>query len=131
MDQETIMRAQVIEQKVHEIEQNLEVVNEQINELEIFRKSLDNFDKSESKEMLASLGKGVYAKTEVKEKDLLVNVGRDIYVKKSAKETMAVIAEQSARLIEVRQQLTMRAEAYGNAFQEIIAQLQASQGSQG
>lgn len=127
MDQETIMRAQMIEQKVNEIEQNLEVVNEQINELENFKKSLDNFDKSNSGEMLASLGKGVFVKTEVKDKELLVNVGRDIYVNKSAKETMAVIAEQSARLNEVKQQLMMRAEAYSNAFQEIIAQLQASQ----
>jgi prefoldin alpha subunit len=128
LTQETIMRAQMIEQKVHEIEQNLEVVNEQINELEAFKKSLSNFDKSDNNELLASLGKGVYAKTEVKEKELLVNVGKDIYVKKSAKETMAVIAEQNARLMEVRQQLTMRAEAYSNAFQEIIAQIQASQG---
>lgn len=119
----------MIEQKVHEIEQNLELVNEQIAGLENFKKSLDDFDKSDNKEMLASLGKGVFVKTDIKEKELLVNVGKEIYVKKSAKETMAVISEQSARLNEVKQQLMMRAEAYSRAFQEIIAQIQASQGS--
>lgn len=124
MDQEILMRAQEIEEQAKQIEQNLEIVSQQIEELNDFKETLENFDLSKDKEMLSMLGKGVYAKTEIKEKELFVNVGANIVVKKSPKETIRVIEEQLKRLKEVKMQLEAKNRAYANAFQELVQEIQ-------
>jgi prefoldin alpha subunit len=127
MDQELIMRAQEMEQQAREIEQNLEIVSQQIDELIGFRETLENFNASNDKEMLSMLGKGVYARTEVKEKELFVNVGANVVVKKTPGETIEVINGQVKRLKEVRMQLQAKNQAYAQAFQELIAEIQEAQ----
>jgi prefoldin alpha subunit len=127
MEAEMIMRAQQIEQEAKEIEQNLEIVTQQISELSDFKKTLEDFDSAKDKEMLSSLGKGVYAKTEVKDKELFVSVGAGVIVKKSPKETLKVIEEQVRRLKEVKMQLDAKGQAYAYAFQQLLMELQEAQ----
>ena len=122
-----IIKAQQIEQQAQEIAQNLEIVEQQIVELNDFSKTLEAFDKVEDKEMLSLLGRGVYAKTELREKELFVNVGAGIVVKKSPKETLKVVTEQLKRLKEVRMQLNAKNQAYAYAFQQLLMELQESQ----
>jgi prefoldin alpha subunit len=124
MDKEILIRAQQIEQEAKEVEQNIEIVEQQIGELKEFRHTLENFDKSNEKDMLSMLGKGVYAKTEIKEMDLYVNVGANIIVKKSPKDTIKIIDEQTKRLGDVRMQLKTKGRAYAHAFQQILEGIQ-------
>ncbi|MBS3090909.1 prefoldin subunit alpha [Candidatus Pacearchaeota archaeon] len=127
MDEEVILKAQMIEQQSNEIEQNLQLINQQLDELDKFKETLEDFDKKKSNEMLSLLGKGVYAKTETKEKDLFVGVGANIFVKKSPEETIKVIESQLSRLKEARIQLMERAEIYANAFRQLIEEIQKEQ----
>ena len=81
-----------------------------------------------SKEILSSLGKGVYAKASVTGKDLFVGVGADIYVKKTSVETIKVIEEQLKMLNEARMELLARVESYGLAFKELLSEIQMAKG---
>lgn len=130
MDQELILKAQILEQQSNEVEQALEGINQQIQELEQFKDSLKGFEEHDG-EMLSLLGKGVYAKTKLVEKELFVGVGADIFVKKTAKETVKVIDVQLIRLKEAKTQLRARAESFAIAFQELLGEMHRSQQKEG
>jgi prefoldin alpha subunit len=102
---ELMMKMQESYQQSREIEEKLQIIDQQIVELQRFEISLNDMDKNESKEMLASLGKGVFVKSEMKKEKLFVDVGAGVYVRKDVDDAKKVVLEQLKRLGELRIQL--------------------------
>src|SRR3989344_6886921 len=102
MDQETMLKASFLERQTQELEQYLEFIDSQINELELFKENLAVLSKSEEKEILSSLGKGVFLKGNMTEKKLFVEVGSGVVLRKTPKETQETISLQVKRLKELR-----------------------------
>ena len=97
IDQETIFKAQYLQQQMQQISENIEFLNKEIQELDVFNHSLKHLSNVKEKEMFASLGKGVYLKSQIEEKsekELLVEVGARVLVKKTPEETQEIIKKQ-------------------------------------
>jgi len=124
MNEEIIMKAMQFQKKAEETEKNLEFVEEQINELEEFKKNLENLENSKEKEILASLGKGVFIKSEIKDKELFVNVGAGVVIKKSLNGTKKVIEEQIKKFLNARIQLNSELETYRQELVRLINELE-------
>ncbi|MEK6855148.1 MAG: prefoldin subunit alpha [Nanoarchaeota archaeon] len=124
MEDDIVYRAAMLQQQSEEIESRLQFVNEQIQELEQFSGDLRVLDKNDNKEILASLGKGVYAKSELKDKKLFVQVGAGVVIKKSINETVEVIGEQIKRFEEARVQLKMQLESYAQELKRMVAEVE-------
>ena len=124
MEEDIVYRAAMLQQQSEEIESRLQFVNEQIQELEQFSGDLRVLDKNDNKEILASLGKGVYAKSELKDKKLFVQVGAGVVIKKSINETIEVIGEQIKRFEEARVQLKMQLESYAQELKRMVAEVE-------
>ncbi len=124
MEDDIVYRAAMLQQQSEEIESRLQFVNEQIQELEQFSGDLRVLDKNDNKEILASLGKGVYAKSELKDKKLFVQVGAGVVIKKSINETIEVIGEQIKRFEEARVQLKMQLESYAQELKRMVAEVE-------
>lgn len=92
--EELLIKLSLLEQQANEIAQKIEAVDNQISELESLRLSLIKIEKSQGKEMLAPLGRGIFLRTEIKDEKLFVNVGSRILVKKSFKESAEIIEKQ-------------------------------------
>ncbi|HLC31652.1 MAG TPA: hypothetical protein VJK51_03215, partial [Candidatus Nanoarchaeia archaeon] len=94
MDQEQLQKAQMLEYHLKQTEQQLELVKQQYAELEQTQAQLEALETNDTKEILASLGKGLYLPTTIREKRLFVEVGAGVIVRKTPEETKKVVQEQ-------------------------------------
>jgi len=127
LNQETLMKANFLQKEAQEMEQRLEMVEQQIQEYESFDLSLKELSKSNEKEILSSLGKGVHIPAQLKSKELFVEVGQGFLVKKKISEVLETIEEQTKRLNEARMQMRTRIEIYNSALQGIVSQIEQMQ----
>jgi len=118
------------QQESEEAEKKLGVIEEQIHELEHFAKGLDEIKKIGGKEVLASVGKGVFVKAEAKDDGLFVNVGAGVFVKKSAVETKGVIEDQVRKFKHVRIQLMQEIENYACELRLMLEELEKEKAGQ-
>ncbi len=88
----------MLEQESNKIEEQISLINQQIEELEILKSSLEKLGETKEKEILASFGKGIFFKSELKEKELFVNIGAGIVVRKKPKQTAEIVQQQVAQL---------------------------------
>ncbi len=124
MNEELLVRAQTLQNESQEVEQNIKIINEHIEDLAKFAENLDSLDKSEEKEILASIGRGVYIKSKIDEdKKLFVEIGAGIIVKKTPAETKKVIAEQLKKFEEAKLQLRTQLELYAREFRKMVEDL--------
>jgi len=126
--QEIIMQLSMLQQQAEKIEEQIKMINQQILEIEALREALDKLETSKDKEILASMGKGVFIKAEVKSKDVLVNVGNNIIVKKTPEETKQIISHQIGQLAEFKQQFMIQLQDTQMQLQDLVMSAQASQG---
>ena len=127
MDQELMFQAQLLQEEAQKVDGQLETVNQQLGELTQFNASLSTFDSSDQKEMLSSLGKGIYAKTNLVSKELYIEVGSGVVVKKTPKQVSEVIEDQLKKLNQMRIQLLGQKEIVQRSMMELIEELQRSQ----
>ena len=124
VNQELFMRATILQQQSQEIEQNLQIIDNQISEMDAFSKNLSDLSDSNEKEILASIGKGVYIKANLENKDLFVDVGAGTIVKQTPGETREIIDSQIPKLREARIQLTAQLESFHAQFHELVQEIE-------
>jgi prefoldin alpha subunit len=120
MDQEIIMKLQEANIKSEQYSEQLNVISQQIKELDNFREVLEKLDKSDEKEILSSIGKGVFVKSEIKEKTFFVDVGAGVFVRKSLKDTGEVLENQIKRLHEMKFHLSNEMDVMNSEIEKII-----------
>ena len=110
MNQEQLIQFQAIEQEAQQLEQQLQLVEQSLIEMQNLSSSLDELEKTDKKEILANIGRGIYIPAEIKDKTLTVEVGNKVFVKKSIAETKKIIEDQVEKLDSVREQISDRIE---------------------
>ena len=105
MNQEKLMQLQVIEQEASQLEQQLQIIEQHISDMQKINLGLDEIEKTEDKEILANIGKGIYIPAQIKSKDLIVEIGSKNFVKKTIPETKKIVEEQLKKLIEFKHQV--------------------------
>ncbi|MBM3233341.1 prefoldin subunit alpha [Candidatus Pacearchaeota archaeon] len=131
MDAELIYKAQALQKQIEEMQAHADLIEREMGELVRFKNDLELLEKSQKKEVLSSLGKGVFMKTERVEKELFVEVGAGIIVKKTPLETRAIIDAQLKKITEARLHALSKLELYHQAMQNLIRAIQEQQGTEG
>jgi len=103
--QEILFKLSVLEQHTNQLQQQLEAVDQGIIELESLDLDLNELIGAEGKEVLTSVGKGIFTRTKLLSENLIMEVGGGNFVKKSVPETQKVIKEQIKKLEEVKEEL--------------------------
>ncbi|MFH1249064.1 MAG: hypothetical protein V1660_02840 [archaeon] len=117
-DQEKFYRLNILEQQAIQMQQQLEILDQQIIELQLMKLNLDEIDKSKEKtEILSSIGKNVYIKTELKNKELYVDIGAKTVIKKSIADTKVLIDKDINSLNETRKRIM-------DEFNQLAAEIQ-------
>jgi prefoldin alpha subunit len=99
-EQELMMKLGMFEQQIHQLQQQLQAVEQGIVELTSLNFGLDELKKG--REILSPIGRGIFAKTELMSEDLTVDIGSKNFVKKNIPETKKIIQEQVKRLNEIK-----------------------------
>lgn len=123
--EELLENAIFLKQQSEEIEKQLNFVNEQLQEMEHFVEKLNILEKSDEKEFLANVGRGVYVKTERKPGEkLFVEAGAGVVLRKTPKEAKEIVSEQIKKFNEARIHLTAQLETCATQFGEMIRQVE-------
>lgn len=103
--------------------EQLKLVDQQISELSLFGEELEVLIQKNNSEILAPIGKSVYAPVIVNtEKKLLVEIGAGYLVNKNIDETKMVIIEQKKRLESFKIQISSELDNLTKELQSLIAQ---------
>lgn len=119
MQEELLSKAQFLQKKAEEIEQNLYFVSQQISELNEFTRSLNALSENKERKILSSLGKGIYVRAKIEEERLFVSVGAGVLVKKTIPQTIEILDKQILKFNEARLGLTAELESYGEEFRQM------------
>lgn len=103
-----MIQLQMIQQEAQQLEQQLQAIEQHLSEMSNLKQGLEELDKSDEKEILAGLGKGIYIPAEIKTKKLRVEVGKGNFVNKTIPETLKIVDEQLEKLEQVKTQINGR-----------------------
>jgi len=103
--QEIAIKFQMFEQQIRMIQEQLQAVEQAILELGSLNLSLDELIGKKDSEILAPVGRGIYASAKLLSEEFLVDIGNKNFVKKSIPETKKILQEQIKKLEKVREEL--------------------------
>ena len=103
--QELMLKLSMHEQQIQQLQQQLQAIEQAIVEMDSLNLGLDELVGSKDKEILAQIGRGIFAKTKLLSEELIVDIGGKNFVKKSIPDTKKIIEEQIKKLEDVKKEL--------------------------
>ena len=108
--QELLFKISMFEQHIENLRQQLSAIEESLVYLESLDLGLNDIKDSKGKEILASIGKGIFVKAQLLSEELILDVGGKNFVKKDIPETKKIIGEQIKKLQEIKKELEEKLE---------------------
>ena len=127
MDQEAIMKIQMMEQETNQLNEQLKSVDQNVSEMNDLKASLEEIESNDNKEIMANLGKRIFIPVDIKEKSLIVEVGKGNFVKKSVPDTKKIVDEENDKLMEAKNQIMGRLDELQNDMNKMIMEFQKAQ----
>jgi prefoldin alpha subunit len=121
---EEILKFQAFEQKINQVQAQLNSVEEGIGELKFLEESLEELKGSKDKEILSPIGRGIFIKSKIISEELLVDVGGKNFVKKDIDSAKEMIKKQVEKLKNIQEELNLSLEKIG---EEITLEMKNSQ----
>lgn len=103
--EELMIKFQMYEQQIKQVQQQLEAIEQAIIEMNSLNIGLDELKGAKNKEILASVGKGIFIKAKILSEELTVDVGGKNFVKKDISSTKKLVEEQIKKLEVVKKDL--------------------------
>ena len=103
--QELMIKFQMYEQQIKQVQQQLEAVENAISEMTSLNLGLMKIKGSKDKEILASVGKGIFVKAKILSEKLTVDVGGKNFIEKDVDSTKKLIEKQIKKLENIKQEL--------------------------
>lgn len=102
---ELAMQFQIFEQQIRMIQEQLQAVEQTIIELGSLNLQLDELIGKRGNEILAPVGRGIYASAKLLSEEFLVDIGNKNFVKKSIPETKNILQKQIKKLEKIKEEL--------------------------
>ena len=125
-EQELTFKFQMMEQQIVAIQQQLQAVEQTLLDMTSLNLGLDEIKKD--KEILASVGAGIFAKAKIISEELVVGIGDKNYLKKSIPQTKKLIQEQILKLEKVRESLEGELEKINEEITRMMIEYQGKTG---
>jgi len=126
--QEIAIKFQMFEQQIRMIQEQLQAVEQAILELGSLNLSLDELIGKKDSEILAPVGRGIYASAKLLSEEFLVDIGNKNFVKKSIPETKKILQEQIKKLEKVREELNGELNKINIELTNVFMEHQKAQG---
>ena len=121
-EQELIFKLSVFEQQIQQLQQQLQAIEQGIVEMSSLNTGLDELIGSQNKEILAPIGRGIFAKAKLISEELTVDIGGRNFVKKTIPATKKIIEKQIKKLEEVKEDLNDNLERVSNELQKVMSE---------
>jgi prefoldin alpha subunit len=124
--QELAIQFQMFEQQIRMIQEQLQAVEQAIIDLGSLNLELDELVGKRDNEILAPIGRGIYANAKLLSEELLVDIGNKNFVKKSIPETKKILQEQLKKLNKVKEELNGELDNINSELTKVFAEHQKS-----
>lgn len=105
--QSRLIEINMLENKLRQLEQSLNIIDQQIMEQQLLQLNIDELKKTKKgQEMLFPLGKNVFVRGKVEDHELLVKIGGRVVVKKDTEKAKDVIERQKMQLVGIREEIS-------------------------
>ena len=122
MDNQVMQVLRQMNQQHETLQEQLNVVEQQLLELQHFREELSMLSAKENTQILAPLGKSVFAPVNFnKNEKIFVEIGAGYFVKKNISEAEKVVEEQTARFHEFKAQLSAEISSLTMQLEQMLA----------
>lgn len=118
--QELMMKLGFFEQQIRQIQQQIQAIEQGIAEMNSLNTGLEEISGKKDAEILAPIGRGIYAKAKLLSEELLVNVGSNNLVTKGIPETRKLIEEQIKKLEEIKVEMNNNLENLGKEIESMM-----------
>ncbi|MEK6914138.1 MAG: prefoldin subunit alpha [Nanoarchaeota archaeon] len=98
MNQESIIKIQMMEQETNQLNEQLQFLEQNTQEMDELINSLEEIKKDGVKEVMVNLGKRIFLPVDIKDKKFFVDVGKGNFVKKSAEEIKKTVEQERDKL---------------------------------
>jgi len=117
---ELTQKFQMFEVQIRQIQEQLEAIQVALQDMKIISEDLEEMKGKVGKEILAPIGKGIFAKAKLLSEELIVNVGNGNLVEKTIDETKEIISNQEKRLKDSRENLEKELERINEKITETM-----------
>ena len=126
--QQLMIKFQMFEQQIQGIQQQLQAVEQALVDMNGLNVGLDELVGKTDKEILAPIGRGIFATTKLISEDLTFDIGGKNFVKKSIPDTKKLIQEQIKKLEKVKGELEGEMEKINSELTKTMIDAQGLQG---
>ncbi len=123
-EQQLAIKFQIFEQQIRMIQEQLQAVEQAIIELGSLNLELDELIGKKDNEILAPVGRGIYASAKLTSEELLVDIGDKNFVKKSIPETKNILQGQLKKLEKVKEELNTELEKINTELTKVFIEHQ-------
>jgi len=123
--QELMFKLSMFEQQIQNTQQQLQAVEQGILEMDSLALGLEELKGSEGKEIMAPIGRGIFANAKLLSEKLTVDIGGGNLVEKNISETQEIIQKQIKKLEEVKKELNNNLDALSK---ELMGLMEEGQG---
>lgn len=112
--QQKYLELQMMDAQIKQLEKQLTTVEQQVVELQMIQKSLDELPNTKKgTDLFVPISQGIFAKAKLEENDsLLVSVGAGVVVKKTIPDAKKMLDEQLKAIKDLKANLTANMESY-------------------
>ena len=122
MNEEIMQMLTQMNQQHEALQEQLNVVGQQILELQHFREEISVLEKNKNAEILAPLGKSVFAKVDFNaNKKVFVDVGVGYFVQKDLSEAREVVEDQTKKFHGFKAQISAELSNLTNQLEMMIS----------
>lgn len=115
-NEEYLIKLSLLQEEAKKLEEQFLIVNEEIRNMDILEKSIDELD---DKEILFQIGKGVFVSNKNLKK-LFVNVGSNVVLVKGKEETKEIIEKQKEEMMNISKNIEKQIENINYELEKII-----------
>lgn len=127
-NQELLFKLSMLEQRMRQLHEQLHAVESAVVEMSSLKVGLDEI--SEGKEILSSMGRGIFVKSKVLSESLTVDVGSKNFVKKSIPETKEMIGGQVKKLEDAKKEILDNLDAVEGELEGTMAKSEGLPGKE-
>ncbi len=119
-DKELFFKINMLDKYMQNMQQQIEAVENEINELYLLKKGIEDLENSSGKEAFSSIGKNIFIKTKIISEELLVGIGEKNFVNKSILETAKIIENQIEKLKIIKEEILKEINVLNKEAEKIL-----------
>ena len=114
----------MFEQQIRLIQEQLQAVEQALFDLETVDIGLEELIGKKDNEILAPIGRGIYAKAKLISDELIVDIGGKNFVNKSIPDTQKILKDQIEKLKKIKEDLNLEMEKINEELTRVFVESQ-------